>query len=251
MTSLRRLSLFDLTRLATWGLVLQASFHTGRRQAVGVAAAMASLSHLWPLAEDRRRFLLRHLEPMNTNPAMAGPLLGALARLEERAAAGEEGALERLLHLRRILEGPLAATGDALLWTGLRPAAALLGTLVAWFAGLAGPLVFLILYNGVHLGLRWGGVFWGHARGERIHELMRARWLRALRVTLRWGIPVFSLVLIALAASGGGLPRWTVAPAAAGGVMLGQKSLLRGGFLAGGAIMVGLMLALVFGSGTR
>ena len=241
-----RVSRFDLTRIAVWGLFLQASYHTGRRQALGVAAAMASLRHLWANPEDRRAFLVRHLEPMNTNPAMAGPLLGAMARLEERGAAGDADAVPRIAHLRRVLEGPLAATGDALFWAGLRPLAGLAGAVAAWQGGSIGPIGFVIFYNAIHLAVRLGGVFWGHAKGDRIHELLRARWVVLLRFAVRWGIPLAGLCLVALGASIDALPRWTVAPAAVAGVFLGSRSVVRGGLLAGGAIMVGLVLSAMF-----
>jgi mannose/fructose/N-acetylgalactosamine-specific phosphotransferase system component IID len=245
-----RVSRFDLARVALWTLFLQASYNTARRQALGVGSAMASLRGLWTEPEDRRRFLLRHLEPMNTNPAMAGALLGAMSQLEERAARGEPGAVARVEHLRGVLEGPLAAAGDALFWAGLRPLGGLAGSILAWQCGALGPIVFVLLYNCVHLTVRLGGVFWGHARGERIHELMRARWVKLLRFVLRWGIPLLGLCLVALGATVHALPRWTVAPAAAAGVVLGSRSLVRGGLLAGGAIMVGLILAGIFARGT-
>jgi mannose/fructose/N-acetylgalactosamine-specific phosphotransferase system component IID len=241
-----RLSRLDLARVAFWNLLLQASYDTGRRQALGIAAAMASIRHVWPGSDDRRAFLLRHLEPMNTNPAMAGPLLGAMARLEEQAAIGDAEALARVSHMRRVLEGPLAATGDALFWAGLRPLAGLAGAIAAWQVGAAGPIAFVLIYNAVHLPIRIGGVFWGHAKAERVHELMRARWVKLLRFAIRWVIPLAGLCLVALGASINALPRWTVAPAAVVGVFLGSRSVVRGGFLAGGAIMVGLILSAVF-----
>jgi mannose/fructose/N-acetylgalactosamine-specific phosphotransferase system component IID len=241
-----RVTRLDLTRIAFWNLFLQASYGTGRRQAIGIAAAMASIRGLWSTPEERRAFLLRHLEPMNTNPAMAGPLLGAMARLEERAAGGDADAVSRMVHMRRVLEGPLAATGDALFWAGLRPLAGLAGSLIAWQSGALGPIVFVVLYNAVHLPVRLGGVFWGHAKAERVLELMRARWVMRLRMAVRWGIPFLGLCLVALGASVETLPRWTVAPAAVAGVFLGSRSVVRGGLLAGGAIMVGLILSALF-----
>jgi N-acetylgalactosamine PTS system EIID component len=241
-----RVSRQDLARVAIWNLFLQASYDTRRRQALGMSAAMASIRHLWPDAQDRRAFLLRHLEPMNTNPAMAGPLLGALARLEQRAADGDGEALAQVSHLRRVLEGPLAATGDALFWAGLRPLAGLAGAIAAWQCGALGPMGFAIVYNAIHLAVRLGGVFWGYAKAERIHELMRARWVKVLRFVVRWGIPLAGLCLVALGASIDALPRWSVPPAAVAGVFLGSRSMVRGGLLAGSAIMVGLMLSAVF-----
>lgn len=241
-----RVSRLDLTRVAFWNLFLQASYNTGRRQALGIASAMASLRHLWPEPQDRSAFLLRHLEPMNTNPAMAGPLLGAMSRLEERASQGDTEAVERVGHVRRVLEGPLGAIGDGLFWAGLRPLAGLAGSIIAWPCGAVGPIAFLLFYNSIHLTVRCGGVFWGHAKGDRIHELMRARWVKLLRVAVRWGIPFLGLSLVAIGASVPALARWTVAPAAVAGVFLGSRSLVRGGLLAGGAIMVGLLLSGIF-----
>ena len=234
-----------LFRVALGTLVLQASYHPERRQGLGMAAALAPLHVLWTRAEERRRFLERNLAPMNTNPAMAGVLLGALARLEARAAAGEPSALERAATLRRTLEGPLAAAGDGLLWAGLRPAAALAGGIVAWWWGAAGVGVFLVSYNGLHLGLRLGGVFWGHARAETVHRILRARWLRAALRGLPWIVLAGGLALVCLAAAGCGPPGWSAAPAAVVGAVLGRRGVSRGGLLAAGAIVTGLILAVL------
>ena len=241
----RPVSRGDLTRVALWGLTLQASYDIARRQAIGISAAMTSLTGLWPDPQARSQFLRRHLEPMNTNPGMAGFLLGAMARLEERAALGEADAIPKLQHVRRILEGPLAATGDALLWAGLRPLGGLVGMVLAWFFGWVGPIAFLVLYNVVHLSARIGGVFWGYARGERVHEVLRAPSVSKTRTALRWGIPVSGLVLLVLASTVNGGAGWTVLPATLVGLVLGRRSTVRGGLLAGGAIMVGLILSFV------
>lgn len=245
MSAPDRVERSSLFRIALGALVLQASYHPERRQGLGMAAALAPLGRRWAEPGSRRRFLERQTEPMNTNPAMAGILLGALARLEARAAAGDPGSAERGSVLRRALEGPFAAAGDALLWTGLRPAAALVGSLVAWRGGAVGVVAFLVLYNAVHLGVRMGGVFWGHGRAESVHRILRWRTLRAALAVLPWAVLAGTLGVLGAAAGGSGGPGWAAAPAALAGALLGRRGVSRGGLLAGGAIVCGLLLALV------
>ena len=84
-----------LTKVGAGLLFLQAAFNPERRQGIGVAAALAPVARLWKDRRDRRAFFLRHLENFNTNPAMAGPILGAVVRLEEDAATGNAAAAER------------------------------------------------------------------------------------------------------------------------------------------------------------
>ncbi len=129
-----------LFQVAIAGLAFQASFGPDRRQGLGVGTMLAPAAGLWRTLEDRRRFLLRHLENFNTNPAMAGPLMGAVVRFEELAAAGDVEALERLIKLKRGLEGPFAAAGDRLLWVGIRSGAAVVGGIVGWMAGGSGSI---------------------------------------------------------------------------------------------------------------
>lgn len=230
-------------RVAWGGLWLQAAFNPERRQGLGVAAALAPIARTWP-REARVRFLRRHLEPFNTNPALAGPLLGALARLEHDAQAGSTGAARRAEVLKRTLESPFAAVGDALLWNGVRPGAAVLAMLLAPALGAGAVVLFVLLYNAVHLGFRVLGVAWGYRAGAEVHRLVSdptlaaaRRWLPAATLLGAWLLAVETALLLpptaALAALG----------AASAGVLGGRVGIPRGTLWAVGAIMVGLFLA--------
>jgi mannose/fructose/N-acetylgalactosamine-specific phosphotransferase system component IID len=244
MTGARRRGL--VARVAWGGLFLQAAYNPERRQALGVASALAPAAVLWPEPEARRRFLLRHLAMFNTNPAMAGPILGGVLRLEERAAAGDSVALDRVARLKKGLEGPFAAAGDALVWGGARPVAGLGGSAIALLAGVWGAVFLLLVYNAVHLGLRVGGVFWGYRRGDDVHLLVRGRWFRRALSAAPW------LVLIGGAAAGIvalGPGATRSGPALLGGIALlagyaaGRRRVSRGTLVAIGAIIVGLVAA--------
>lgn len=234
-----------LGRVAWRSLSLQASYNPEQRQGLGVAAALAPVAAKTVDAEARRRFLLRHVQPYNTNPVLAGPLLGALVRLEEQGLAGDAEAEKRAIRLKRIMEAPLAATGDALFWNGIRPAAAALGAAVAWTAGVWGPLLFLALYNGPHLGIRFGGLYWGYRRGEGIADLLRADWVRGIRLAAPWLLLAGLAVLGVLAFAPASGPEIPGALALAAGYLLGRRGVPRGTVLALGAIIIGLIVATV------
>ena len=81
------MNVFRLSLTALLGLFLQAAFNPDRRQGIGFGAALAPWARLHGDDAERRAFLERHVKAFNTNPAMAAPILGAVARLETRAAA--------------------------------------------------------------------------------------------------------------------------------------------------------------------
>ncbi len=240
-----------LLRVGCGVLFLQAGFNPERRQALGVAAALSPVARLWADAGDRRAFYLRHLDSFNTNPAFAGPILGAVVRLEEAAAAGDRQALARIPRLKRALEGPFASTGDVLLWGGGRPAAGLLGGALGLVAGGWGPILFLAVFNALHLGFRVGGVFWGYARGPEVHRLIRADWIRRAQHVLMISV-VVGAALLGYAALGPGARR--LGPAVLGlavaavGVVLGGRGFARGTLLAVGAMLTGLVAAFIVGA---
>jgi PTS system mannose-specific IID component len=143
----------------------------------------------------RTAALKRHLGYFNTHPVLAGLVLGAASRLEERRARGEDVPEERIEIVKRALASPLAALGDPLFWVTLRPLSGLLGVLAIgvlappdmgepdWRVLLC-PLVVLLAYNAVALPFRVSGVARGYSRGEQPLELIRSLRLREWRAAL-------------------------------------------------------------------
>lgn len=91
----------------------------------------------------------RHLGYFNTNPYMSPYILGVVSRLEE------EGRGEDSVKARNNLMGPLGAVGDGYYWATLLPVTLLVALLISFFWMAAAPVVFLLLYNTVHLKNRW------------------------------------------------------------------------------------------------
>src|SRR5207244_1019467 len=107
------------------------------------------------------------------HPYAAAAILGGALRLEERIARGEARP-EEVSTFKSALGPPFAALGDGFFWLALRPAAALAAAMAVPFIGLWALLVFLALYNAVHLFVRiW--LFWeGYIRGEGVVSVIAA-----------------------------------------------------------------------------
>jgi PTS system N-acetylgalactosamine-specific IID component len=91
----------------------------------------------------------RHLGYFNTNPYMSPYILGVVSRLEE------EGKGEESVKARNSLMGPLGAMGDGYYWATLLPVTVLISLVLSFFWMAAAPVLFLLLFNAVHLRNRW------------------------------------------------------------------------------------------------
>jgi PTS system sorbose-specific IID component len=151
---------------AVWlrALFLQTVFTYERYQGAGVGfALLPALKRIWPNAEDLQRAVLRHTDYFNTNPVLAGYILGSAAYLEEQAARVSSDPARA--HAAKLsLGGPVAALGDRLLWGTLRPLATSIGILLALQNALLGAFVMLAVYNVPQLALRAYGLL----RGARL-----------------------------------------------------------------------------------
>lgn len=145
----------------------QAANNYERMQNVGFAYCIApALERLYE-GEELRLATQRHLAFFNSHPYMTAALLGAVIKMEEEIAQGRLDP-QHVTRFKAAMMGPMAAIGDSFFWASLRPMAAAL----AIFGVLAGqiwaPILFVILFNLFHLGVRWHGIFGGYAAGEGI-----------------------------------------------------------------------------------
>jgi len=195
-------------------LHLQAILAPDRMQGPGFAFALLPvLRRLYP---DRPRLgeaMARHTSYVATHPVLAGYVLGAAARLEEKRAAGEAIDAARIDGLKRALASPLAAMGDPFFWVVLRPFAGLVGVLgIAWIGPtdpwlpdlrvLLCPLLLLLTYNALALPTRWRGVGVGYAAAERPAEILRSLRLGDWREVFERGGAFLYGTLLALVGAG-------------------------------------------------
>ena len=121
----------------------------------------------------RSKALLNSLELFNTHPYMATAILGAAAGMErakskdgENIDSGKKSkSVDDVSEMKKILSGPLAGLGDTLFWATLKPLFSIIAVISGFIGGLIAPVVFLILYNVVHLWIRIKGFLEGVKHG--------------------------------------------------------------------------------------
>ncbi len=139
--------------------IIQGSWNYRSMLGSGFAFCMIPLLRKRGLSGDGLDDAVRsHMGTFNCHPYLAGVALGAVARME-----GSGTDTETIGKFKRAIQGPLGGLGDLLIWGAWRPATILLALVLAW-AGTppwVPVAVFLVVYNGGHLALRW----WGYSRG--------------------------------------------------------------------------------------
>ena len=168
----RTIRTLDLLKVFMRSFLLQASWSYDRMQSLGFAYAIQPvLRRLYPDQEEYRSRLNLHMEYFNTQPYLAAFILGATAKMELERASGRDADIPGL---KSALMAPLGALGDSFFWGALMPLAAVIAVAVlmagAWWA----PLLFLVLYNTWHVGLRAGVFVWGYqSAGDAVALMSR------------------------------------------------------------------------------
>ncbi|MBI3548808.1 MAG: PTS system mannose/fructose/sorbose family transporter subunit IID [Elusimicrobia bacterium] len=179
-------------RIFLRGLFIQSGWNFERMQNVGFAWCLESwIKRVHPDAGARQAAYRRHLEFFNTQPYMAGFVVGVAGRLEEEAARAPESA-KRIESLKRAMGSALAGLGDSLFWGALKPACAVAAMAVGWtLSALGAPpaaslvssiLFYLVTFNAPALWVRWRGLSLGYELGEGVvAELKRMQWQQKVR----------------------------------------------------------------------
>ncbi len=162
-----------------------------------------ALDQIYTDDQERRDAEMRHLSFFNTNPYMAGFVLGFVARLEETS---DDARVEKL---KKAMGAAFAAVGDASVWGSLQPACAAfaaLAAVAAWSVNLGGAalicsLLYLFLFNAPTLWMRWHGIALGYEKGEGLPLALqewrwqeKARWVRRAGLACALAAPLYLLI---------------------------------------------------------
>ncbi len=163
-----KVGLWVLWRVLWRSFFLQAVLNYKRMQNVGFGYCMVPALKKLYQGDALKSAMQRHLMFFNSHPYMTCALLGASVHLEEEVAAGLPA--ERVINFKRCMMGPMAAIGDSLFWTSIKPFCAA-WAVAALFAGFTmAPIVFFLMYNAFHISLRTYGLIMGYVSGERVIE---------------------------------------------------------------------------------
>ena len=182
---MRALSAGTRWRVLSRSLFIQAGFNAEGMQSLGLLYALyPALKELYPDSGEQQEAAQRHLSTFNTHPYVAAAIIGGILFHERRIVDGEEPP-EKVNEFKTALMGPLAAMGDSFFWLSLRPACGAFAVATVPWLGAWSALLFLVLYNLVHLTARGYLFFVGLEYGEGMVAKLAAmnipRWSERLR----------------------------------------------------------------------
>ncbi|CAG9703408.1 PTS system, mannose/fructose/sorbose-family IID component [Clostridium neonatale] len=151
----------DLNKMVWRSLLLQASFNYERMQACGwLYGLLPGLKKIHKNKEDLSKSMKDHMEFFNTHPFLVNFIMGLILAMEENK---EDRNTIRAVKVATM--GPLGGIGDALFWLTALPICVGIGASIAMEGNIAGPFVFLILFNALHFFLRFFLMKYGYNTG--------------------------------------------------------------------------------------
>jgi mannose/fructose/N-acetylgalactosamine-specific phosphotransferase system component IID len=170
---------------------VQAAWNFERMQNVGFAYVILPLIRgLYPEKGDRLKVIQRHLGFFNTHPYMVGVILGIVADMEKDRFKENKVTEEEIILIKTNMAGPLAAIGDTFFWATWKPFSHKDNFQATWMP----PLLFLFLFNIVHLPFRYWSMWLSyHYRARSVKILASFKFQKLVSILRN-----LSLVLLAL-----------------------------------------------------
>ncbi len=143
-------------------LFLQASFNYERMQAAGwLYGILPGLKKIHKDNKDDLAASMSHnLEFFNTHPFLVTFVMGIILSLEQNKTD-----IPTIRAVRVAAMGPLGGIGDALFWFTLVPITAGITSNMAIDGNIAGPFIFLLVFNIAQFAIRWYLMHWSYKLG--------------------------------------------------------------------------------------
>ncbi len=159
----------ELNRMVWRSLFLQASFNYERMQACGWLYSMIpALEKIHKNKQDLAKSMKMHMEFFNTHPFLVTFIMGIVTAMEENKEDQET-----IRGIKVATMGPLGGIGDAMFWLTALPITAGIGASLAIEGNILGPIIFLVLFNIIHFGLRFGLMSYGYNTGVRAMQSLK------------------------------------------------------------------------------
>ena len=156
-----RLDKATLNKMAWRSIFLQASFNYERMQAGGwLYGILPGLEKIHTYKDDLAASMSHNLEFFNTHPFLVTFVMGIVLSLEQNKAD-----IPTIRAVRVAAMGPLGGIGDALFWFTLVPIVAGISSDFALKGSIAGPLLFLAVFNIFQFAIRYWLMHWSYNLG--------------------------------------------------------------------------------------
>ncbi|MEG0240139.1 PTS system mannose/fructose/sorbose family transporter subunit IID [Anaerorhabdus sp.] len=157
-----------LNKMVWRSLFLQMSFNFERMQAAGwLYGILPGLEKIHTDKEDLALSMGHNLDFFNTHPFLVTFVMGIVLSLEQQKAD-----VTTIRAVRVAAMGPLGGIGDAIFWLTLVPIAAGIGANLSLEGNILGPIIFLVLFNAVQFGVRYGLMYWSYDLGSKAIEAL-------------------------------------------------------------------------------
>lgn len=186
-----------LNKMVWRSVYLQASFNYERMQAGGwLYSILPGLQKIHKNKDDLAVSMSHNLEFFNTHPFLVNFVMGIVLSLEQNKAD-----IPTIRAVRVAAMGPLGGIGDALFWFTLVPITAGITANMAISGNIAGPLLFLLIFNAVQFGLRYFLMHWSYKKGTDAIGIMTANAKEFTRAASILGIFVVGSLTSAMGAT--------------------------------------------------
>lgn len=194
-----------LNKMVWRSLNLQGSFNYERMQAGGwLYGILPGLEKIHGDNEEDLKISMQHnLEFFNTHPFLVTFVMGIVLSLEQQKAD-----IGTIRAVRVAAMGPLGGIGDAIFWFTLVPITAGITANMAISGSVAGPILFLLIFNVVQFAVRFWLMGWSYKLGSKAIELLTANAKEFTRAASMLGV----FVVGALTSNYGGTTIKTVNP---------------------------------------
>ena len=168
LTPAKQLDKKTLNKMVWRSLFLQGSFNYERMQAAGwLYGILPGLKEIHTDKEDLSKSMKHNLEFFNTHPFLVTFVMGIILSLEQQKAD-----TNTIRAVRVAAMGPLGGIGDAIFWFTLVPITAGITANMAINGSLAGPILFLLIFNVVQFGVRYWLMHWSYNLGAKAIDIL-------------------------------------------------------------------------------
>lgn len=180
-----------LNKMVWRSLFLQASFKYERMQAAGwLYAILPGLEKIHTNDEDLSRSMTHNLEFFNTHPFLVTFVMGIILSLEQNKVE-----IPTIRAVRVAAMGPLGGIGDALFWFTLVPISAGIASNLALQGSIAGPILFLVIFNVFQFIIRYWLMNWSYKMGSDAIDVFTANAKEFTRAASILGVMVVGALI--------------------------------------------------------